>query len=51
MAAMTVRAVRIHEYGGPEKLVYEDAPRPEPGEGEISIRVYVVDGHRKAGLG
>jgi hypothetical protein len=29
MATMT--AVRIHQYGGPEALRYEDAPRPEPG--------------------
>jgi NADPH:quinone reductase-like Zn-dependent oxidoreductase len=26
----TMKAVRIHEYGGPEVLQYEDAPRPTP---------------------
>ncbi|MGD0230321.1 MAG: NADP-dependent oxidoreductase [Syntrophorhabdales bacterium] len=42
MAAMTMKAVRMHRYGGPEVLVYEDAPRPEPGEGEILIRVHAA---------
>jgi NADPH:quinone reductase-like Zn-dependent oxidoreductase len=35
----TMKAVRIHSYGGPEVLVYEDAPRPKPGQGEILVRV------------
>ena len=35
-----MKAVRIHEYGGPEVLRYEDAPRPEPGSGEVLIRVH-----------
>ena len=34
-----MKAVRIHEYGGREKLAYEDAPRPAPGDGEVLIRV------------
>jgi NADPH:quinone reductase-like Zn-dependent oxidoreductase len=34
-----VKAVRIHEYGGPEVLVYEDAPKPEAGEGRVLVRV------------
>lgn len=35
----TMKAVRIHEYGGPEVLRYEDAPVPEPGEGDVLVRV------------
>ena len=35
----TMKAVRIHEYGGVNVLRYEDAPRPVPGEGEVLIRV------------
>jgi NADPH:quinone reductase-like Zn-dependent oxidoreductase len=35
----TMKAVRIHSYGGPEVLVYEDAPRPEAAAGEVLIRV------------
>jgi NADPH:quinone reductase len=35
-----MRAIRIDEWGGPEVLrLVEDAPRPEPGDGETLIRV------------
>jgi zinc-binding alcohol dehydrogenase/oxidoreductase len=34
-----VRAVRIHEDGGPEVLVLEDVPDPEPGPGEVLVRL------------
>jgi NADPH:quinone reductase-like Zn-dependent oxidoreductase len=34
-----MKAVRIHQYGGPEALVYEDAPRPAPAAGEILLQV------------
>jgi NADPH:quinone reductase-like Zn-dependent oxidoreductase len=40
--SQTMKAIRIHNYGGPEVLKYEDAPRPEPGEGEVLIRVYAA---------
>lgn len=35
----TMKAVRIHTHGGPETLVYEDAPRPTPLTNEVLIRV------------
>jgi NADPH:quinone reductase-like Zn-dependent oxidoreductase len=34
-----VKAIRIHEDGGPEVLCYEDVPDPEPGPGEVLIRM------------
>lgn len=34
-----MKAIRIHEFGGPEVLKYEDVPEPRPGPGEIRIRV------------
>jgi len=37
-----MKAVRIHSYGGPEVLSYEDASRPVPGPGEVLIRVYAT---------
>jgi NADPH:quinone reductase-like Zn-dependent oxidoreductase len=37
-----MKAVRVHNYGGPEVLRFEDAPRPTPGSGELLIRVYAV---------
>jgi NADPH:quinone reductase-like Zn-dependent oxidoreductase len=38
----TMKAVRVHEYGGPEVLKYEDAPRPQAGPGEVLIRVHAA---------
>jgi NADPH:quinone reductase-like Zn-dependent oxidoreductase len=35
----TMKAVRIHAFGGPDVLVYEDAPKPKAGAGELLIRV------------
>jgi NADPH:quinone reductase-like Zn-dependent oxidoreductase len=32
-----VKAIRIHEDGGPEVLRYEDAPDPVPGKGQVLI--------------
>lgn len=34
-----MKAVRVHNYGGPEVLRFEDAPRPAPGPGEVLIHV------------
>ena len=34
-----MRAVRIHEDGGPEVLVLEEAPDPELGPGEVLVRL------------
>lgn len=38
----SMKAVRIHNYGGPDVLAYEDAPRPTPGPGEVLIRVHAT---------
>ncbi len=38
----TMKAVRIHQYGGPEVLKYEDAPRPQPREGDVLVRVHAA---------
>ena len=37
------RSVRIHEFGGPEVLKIEDVTVPEPGAGEVRLR---IRGHR-----
>ncbi len=36
----TMKAIRMHVRGGPEKLVYEDVPKPDPSAGEALVRVY-----------
>src|SRR5438105_50029 len=35
----TMKAVRIHSFGGPEVLRFDDAPRPEPGARQVLVRV------------
>jgi NADPH:quinone reductase len=39
---LTVRAVVLHEAGGPEVLRLEEVPDPQPGEGELLVRVEAV---------
>jgi NADPH2:quinone reductase len=41
-----VRAVVIHETGGPEVTRVEDIPEPEPGEAEVLIRVQAAGVNR-----
>ncbi|HEX9303241.1 MAG TPA: NADP-dependent oxidoreductase, partial [Thermoanaerobaculia bacterium] len=38
----TMKAVRVHEYGGPEVLKYENAPRPRPVAGEVLVRIHAA---------
>ncbi len=38
------KAIRIHETGGPEKMVFEEIPTPAPGPGQAIVR------HRAVGL-
>ena len=50
-----VKAVRIHEAGGPEKLVYEDVAVAAPAAGELAIRhsaigLNFIDVYQRSGL-
>jgi NADPH:quinone reductase-like Zn-dependent oxidoreductase len=50
-----MKAVRFHEYGGPDVLRYEDVDLPVPGAGEVRIRVAAtsfnsVDGNIRGGF-
>ncbi|SDT90563.1 NADP-dependent oxidoreductase [Stappia sp. ES.058] len=42
MSNETMKAVRIHAFGGPDVLQYEDAPKPVPGSGEVLVRVHAI---------
>ena len=39
---LTMKAVRIHEFGGPEVLKYDDAPQPRPGPDEVLIKIHAT---------
>jgi NADPH2:quinone reductase len=50
-----MKAIRIHKHGGPEVMIYEEAPSPTPGRGEAIVQVHVsgvnfVDTYYRAGL-
>ena len=50
-----MKAVVVNDYGGPEVLKYQDAPRPEPKEDEILVRVMAagvnpVDAYVRQGM-
>ena len=38
----TMRAIRIHETGGPEVLKFEEVDLPKPGAGEVRLRQHAV---------
>ncbi|MEE1815135.1 NADP-dependent oxidoreductase [Streptomyces sp. SP18ES09] len=42
METATMRAVRVHAFGDPEELVYEEVPRPVPGPGDVLVRVHAA---------
>ena len=42
MPTNTMKAIRLHEFGGPEILRYEDVPIPELKAGEVLVRVRAV---------
>lgn len=37
-----MKAIRVHEHGGPEVLKYEDVAIPKPGSGEMLVRVHAA---------
>jgi zinc-binding alcohol dehydrogenase/oxidoreductase len=43
----TMKAMVLHELGGPEKLGYDDVPEPEPGPGETVVRLHAAALNRR----
>src|SRR5262249_27357586 len=42
MPRQTMMAVRVHVFGGPEALVYEEVPLPEPEPDEVLVQVHAA---------
>ena len=50
-----MKAIKVHEYGGPEVLSYEDVPEPEPGAGQARVRlaasgINYIDVYQRTGV-
>jgi NADPH2:quinone reductase len=50
-----MKAIRVHETGGPDVLCYEDVPDPAPRTGEVLVRIAAagvnfIDVYRRTGL-
>ena len=50
-----MKAVRIHEFGGPEAMQYEDVPTPTPGSGQVLVKLAAaglnfIDVYQRTGL-
>jgi NADPH2:quinone reductase len=37
-----MKAIRVHEFGGPEVMKLEDLPDPAPGPGEVVVRIHAA---------
>ena len=50
-----MKAVRIHEYGGSDAMKLEEVPTPEPGEGQLLVKLEAIglnfiDTYQRSGL-
>ena len=50
----SIKAWRVHAFGPPEAMIFETVPRPEPGPGEVLVKVHAAgigpwDGWIRAG--
>src|SRR5437667_195540 len=37
-----MKAIRVHEFGGPEVLRLEEVPAPRPGAGQVLVRMHAI---------
>src|SRR4029077_11238349 len=49
-----MKAIRVHEFGGPQVMKLEDVPDPKPGSGEVLVRIRAagvnpVDAYMRSG--
>ena len=49
-----MKAIQVHETGDPHSLIYEDVPTPEPGKGQVRVKIEAaglnyIDVNQRAG--
>jgi NADPH2:quinone reductase len=37
-----MKAIRVHQFGGPEQLKLEEVPDPQPGPGQVVVQVHAI---------
>ena len=37
-----MKAIRVHEFGGPQVLRLEEVPTPQPGSGDVLVRMHAI---------
>jgi len=52
---MSIKAVRVKEYGGPEVMSYEDIDLPAPADSEVQVKIEAsginyIDTYQRSGL-
>src|SRR6202049_2118204 len=50
-----MKAIVVHEFGGPEVLKFEEVPTPRPGPGQVLVRIHAAgvnpyDTYMRAGV-
>lgn len=50
-----MKAIRVHKYGGPDALTFEDLPTPQPGPGQALVKIEAIglnfiDVYQRTGL-
>ena len=50
-----MRAIRVHQYGGPESMKFDEVPTPKPGAGQALVRIEAagvnfIDVYQRSGL-
>jgi NADPH:quinone reductase-like Zn-dependent oxidoreductase len=38
-----MKAIRVHEFGGPEVLKLEEVAAPKPSAGEVLVRIHAAE--------